>query len=106
MPYLLCPRCALPTYCVSEGTCPACGMHLKVPRASAGPRPTRGAAGDAVRAELAMACRVLDMDSALVSEIAGGREIVRWAAGEGEYAGMSPQLEGTVCQRLLYRRIR
>jgi hypothetical protein len=105
MPYLLCPRCALPTYCVSEGTCPACGTRLKAPRAGAGPRPTRGRGDDAVRAELAMVCRVLDMDTALVSEIAGGREIVRWAAGEGDYADMSVPLGETVCQRLLDGRI-
>jgi GAF domain-containing protein len=59
----------------------------------------------AVHAELAMACRVLDMDAALVSEIAGGRERVRWAAGEEGYAGVSLPLEETVCRRLLDGRI-
>jgi GAF domain-containing protein len=54
-----------------------------------------------VLAELAMACRILDMDTALVSEVAGGREHVRWAAGEGEYAGVSAPLRDTICQRLL-----
>ena len=44
---------------------------------------------EAVQAELAMLCRELDMDSALVSEITGGREVVRWAAGEGDYATVS-----------------
>jgi GAF domain-containing protein len=61
--------------------------------------------GAAVRAELAMACRVLDMDSALVSEIADGREQVRWAAGGGGYDGVSIPLSGTICQRLLDGRI-
>jgi GAF domain-containing protein len=95
----------LPTYCVSEGTCPACGTRLKARRALAGPRPTRNGNGEAVRAELAMLCRELDMDSALVSEITGGREVVRWAAGEGDYASVSASLGDTVCQRLLDGRI-
>jgi GAF domain-containing protein len=58
-----------------------------------------------VRAELAMLCRELDMDSALVSEISGGREVVRWAAGEGDYASLSLELQDTVCHRLLDGRI-
>jgi GAF domain-containing protein len=58
-----------------------------------------------VRAELAMLCRELDMDSALVSEIIGGREVVRWAAGEGDYGSVSAALEETVCARLLDGRI-
>src|SRR5690348_6638456 len=105
MPYLSCPSCSLPTYIVSEGTCPACGTHLRSPRTGAGPRPTRGGAEDSVRAELAMLCRELDMDSALVSEISGGREIVRWAAGAGDYATVSAVLDDTICQRLLDGRI-
>jgi GAF domain-containing protein len=105
MPYLSCPSCNLPTYVVSEGACPACGTQLKARRAGAGPRPTRGSPEDAVRAELAMVCRELDMDSALVSEISGGREVVRWSAGEGDYASLSLPLGETVCQRLLDGRI-
>lgn len=95
----------MPTYCVSEGACPACGTRLKARRALAGPRPTRAGGGDAVQAELAMLCRELDMGSALVSEITGGREVVRWAAGEGDYASVSASLDETVCQRLLDGRI-
>lgn len=60
---------------------------------------------EAVRAELAMLCRELDMDSALVSEITGGREVVRWAAGEGDYATVSAALGETICSRLLDGRI-
>jgi hypothetical protein len=60
---------------------------------------------EAVRAELAMLCRELDMDSALVSEITGGREVVRWAAGEGDYASVSAALDETICARLLDGRI-
>jgi|SRR3954449_4615519 GAF domain-containing protein len=60
---------------------------------------------EAVRAELAMLCRELDMDSALVSEITGGREVVRWTAGEDDYASVSAALEETICARLLDGRI-
>jgi GAF domain-containing protein len=60
---------------------------------------------EAVHAELAMLCRELDMDSALVSEITGGREVVRWAAGAGDYASVSAALEETICARLLDGRI-
>jgi len=52
-----------------------------------------------------MLCRELDMDSALVSEITGGREVVRWAAGAGDYASVSAALEETICARLLDGRI-
>ena len=77
MPYLTCPTCATPTYVVSGGDCPSCGTPLS-PRPPVGPRPQRTT--DPVRAKLAMACRELDADSALLSEIVGGRERVRWAA--------------------------
>jgi GAF domain-containing protein len=105
MPYLLCPSCSLPTYCVSEGTCSACGTPLRASRSGAGPRPTRNGADAAVQAELAMVCRELDIDTALVSEITGGREVVRWAAGEGDYAGVSAALKDTICERLMDGRI-
>jgi GAF domain-containing protein len=107
MPYLSCPSCSLPTYCVSEGACPACGTRLRAKRAGAVPLPTRrrNGNGDGVRAELAMLCRELDMDSALVSEITSGREVVRWAAGEGDYSSVSADLADTICQRLLDGRI-
>jgi GAF domain-containing protein len=52
-----------------------------------------------------MVCRELDMDTALVSEITGGREVVRWAAGEGEYAGVTAALKDTICERLMDGRI-
>lgn len=58
----------------------------------------------AVHAELAMACRVLDMDAALVSEVGGGRERVRWAAGEDD-DGVTAALQDTICRRLLDGRI-
>jgi GAF domain-containing protein len=111
MPYLLCPSCGLPTYCVSEGDCPGCGTVLRARNGPpAGPRPAAARApvrsvGSAVQAELAVVCRELDVDSALVSEITAGHELVRWAAGEGDYAGVSAPLPDTICERLLTGRI-
>jgi GAF domain-containing protein len=58
-----------------------------------------------VRAKLAMACRVLDADTALLSEIRDGRENVRWGAGEDGYVGLSVRLRDTICERLLDGRI-
>jgi GAF domain-containing protein len=109
MPYLTCSSCGLRTYAVSEGTCPSCGTALRRPGApAAGPRPARAERPDRdgqVRAALAMACRELDADAALLSEIRGGKEHVRWGAGEEGYVGTSVALEDTFCQRLLDGRI-
>jgi GAF domain-containing protein len=58
-----------------------------------------------MRAKLAMACRELDADAALLSEIRGDREDVRWGAGEAGYVGLSVPLRDTVCARLLDGRI-
>src|SRR5690349_2957316 len=60
---------------------------------------------EAVRAELAMVCRELGVESALISEITCGREVVRWAVGDGDYATVSAALEETICARLLDGRI-
>ena len=97
MPYLTCPQCGTPTYVVSAGDCASCGTPLR-PRAPRGPRPARE---NPVRAQLALACRELEADSALLSEIADGRERVRWAAGRGGYEGVSAKLEDSICQKLL-----
>jgi len=51
-----------------------------------------------------MACRELNADAALLSEIRDGREHVRWAVGDG-YAGRSAPLRDTICERLLDGRI-
>jgi GAF domain-containing protein len=58
-----------------------------------------------VRAQLALACRELDADAALLSEIRAGHEYVRWGAGEDGYVGLAVPLEDTVCARLLDGRI-
>jgi hypothetical protein len=58
-----------------------------------------------VRAKLAMACRELDADAALLSEIRAGNEYVRWGAGEDGFVGLAVPLRDTVCERLLDGRI-
>jgi GAF domain-containing protein len=107
MPYLTCPSCGLPTYCVSEGECPSCCTALRWRRAAHPAVPPRGVrtSDAAIRAKLAMACRELDADSALLSEIVGGHEHVRWAAGAAPYAGVIAPLRDTICERLLDGRI-
>ena len=105
MPYLTCTSCGLRTYAVSEGTCPSCGTGLRRPGPPAGPRPARADRDGQVRAKLAMACRELDADAALLSEIRGGHEHVRWGAGEDGYVGLAVPLQDTVCERLLEGRI-
>ena len=105
MPYLTCASCGLRTYAVSEGTCPSCGTALRRPGPPAGPRPARFDAEAQVRAKLAMACRELDADTALLSEIRGGHEHVRWGAGETGFVGASVPLQDTFCEQLLDGRI-
>jgi GAF domain-containing protein len=105
MPYLTCTSCGLRTYAVSEGICPSCGTGLRRPHPPAGPRPARADRDAQVRAKLAMACRELDADAALLSEIRGGHEHVRWGAGEDGYVGLAVPLGDTVCERLLDGRI-
>ena len=105
MPYLTCASCGLRTYAVSEGTCPSCGTALRRP----GHPPARGPPAPIpraqIRAKLAMACRELDVDTALLSEIRDGHEHVRWGAGETAFLGVSAPLRDTVCERLLDGRI-
>ncbi len=100
MPYLTCSSCGLPTYCVSEGTCPACGTPLRRSGPPVGPRPSPD---PEVRTKLAMARRELNADAALLSEIRGGKEHVRWAVGG--YEGVVAPLRDTICERLLDGRI-
>ena len=105
MPYLTCTSCGLRTYAVSEGTCPSCGTGLRRPSPPAGPHPPRADRDGQVQAKLAMACRELDADAALLSEIRGGHEYVRWGAGEDGFVGLAVPLKDTVCERLLDGRI-
>jgi hypothetical protein len=105
MPYLTCSSCGLRTYVVSEGACPSCGTVLRGSKPMAGPRPAGSERDGQLRAKLAMACRELDADAALLSEIRNKREHVRWGAGEAGYIGVSVPLADTVCGRLLDGRI-
>ena len=105
MPYLTCSTCGLRTYAVSEGTCPSCGTALRSSKPMAGPRPAGWDRDGQLRAKLAMACRELHADAALLSEIRNGREHVRWGAGEAGYVGSSFPLSDTMCARLLDGRI-
>ena len=101
MPYLTCSSCGLPTYIVSEGACPACGTVLRRTSPPVGPRPAETAADEAVRAKLAMAMHELDADTALLTEVRGGREHIRWQEGAGQYQGRAVPLSDTICDRLL-----
>ena len=107
MPYQTCPGCGLRTYYVSGEECPRCGTPLgetrrpaRQPewRTDAEPRGT-------VERVLAVARRELKMDTALLSEVRDGREIVLWATGNGRtpafVPGASAPLRDTICQRLL-----
>jgi GAF domain-containing protein len=105
MPYLMCSTCGLRTYAVSEGTCPSCGTGLRRAKPTAGPRPVGLERDGQLRAKLQMACRELNADAALLSEIRSGREHVRWGAGEAGFVGSSFPLSDTVCARLLDGRI-
>jgi GAF domain-containing protein len=90
---------------VSEGACPSCGTRLRRTLPPAGPRPARPDRDGEVRAKLAMACRELDADAALLSEIRSGHEYVRWGAGEDAFVGATVPLRDTICERLLDGRI-
>jgi GAF domain-containing protein len=58
-----------------------------------------------IKAMLSMARRELGADAALLSEICEGREHVRWAVGQGGYAGAVIPLRDTICERLLDGRV-
>jgi hypothetical protein len=99
MPYVTCSSCGLPTYIVSEGTCPSCGTPVRRTNPPVGPRP---ASGDLqVRAKLRMVRHELKADAALLTEIRDGREHIRWAVGSPGYGGRSFRLKDTICERLL-----
>jgi ribosomal protein L37E len=107
MPYQTCPRCGLRTYYVSGEECPRCDMPLGARRRSSPVpdwRPDDESRG-AVERVLAVARRELRMDAALLSEVRDGREIIRWATGNGRLPavvlGASAPLRDTICQRLL-----
>src|SRR5919202_2556762 len=102
MPYVTCQSCGLRTYCVRADRCPRCDALLLADGRLAGP-------GQAVEhgivAVLAIARRELEMDTVFISEIADGREVVRWAVGNQAFPtirpGFSIPLQDTICRRLL-----
>jgi GAF domain-containing protein len=107
MPYQTCPQCGLRTYYVSGEECPRCGTPLGERRRPARQpdwRPDAEPRG-AVERVLAVARRELKMDTALLSEVRDGREIVLWATGNGRIPAFVPgaaaPLRDTICQRLL-----
>lgn len=105
MPYLTCSSCGLPTYIVSEGSCPSCGTALRRTSPPVGPRPAESATDEHVRAKLSMAMRELGADTALLTEVRGGREHIRWQEGVGPYQGRAVPLSDTICDRLLSGRV-
>jgi GAF domain-containing protein len=109
MPYESCPHCGLRTYCVSGEACPRCGTPLSVlPRAAHGPPEWPTASAEprtAVERVLARARRELRMDTALLTEVVDGREVVLAAVGNGRIpgfvSGAAAPLDDTICKQLL-----
>ena len=99
MPYLTCSSCGLRTYCVSEGTCPACGTHLRrstrrsVRAPAATPRSTRCSPWPAANSTPTPRC--CRRSAAAASTFAGP-----WAATRAR-----APLRDTICERLLDGRI-
>jgi GAF domain-containing protein len=102
MPYVRCHTCGLTSYGPRRGgLCPDCGapfQHLD----------QEGTGGDAARrldALLRLTRELLDADTAILTEVRGGREIVQRAAGKwaplGTLEGSWLPLEDTICKRLL-----
>ena len=104
MPYLTCSSCGLPTYCVSEGTCPACGTALRRTHPPVGPRPARAADGE-VRAKLPMACRELQRRRRAADRDPRRARAHPLGGGRGRLRGRSVPLRDTICERLLDGRI-
>jgi GAF domain-containing protein len=101
MPYVTCEHCGLRGF-IKRGwleppECPHCGQLIGRP---ADAKPEAVIAGS-----LALLRDVLEMDVAMVSELRGGREIVRHAAGDwrgvADLRGASLPLEETFCRRML-----
>jgi len=108
MPYRSCPQCGLRTYCVRGDECPRCGTPLGGESGHGSDPPAWPAGGprdDAVERVLSLARRELRMDVAVLTEVRDGREIVRWAVGNGRLGAVTPgasaPLRETICERLL-----
>ena len=101
MPYVRCAGCGLTTFAVRSrawaSRCPRCDRVL-----SAVPGDP---SSDGVDATLELARNLLQMDVAMVTEVAGEREVARHASGEwpgaGSLVGASLPLDETFCRRML-----
>ena len=75
----------------------------------AGPqRSARSSAADSIAAALELAQAETEMDVAVLGEVCGGREVVRFVAGDGSFGlapGASMMIEETYCHRLLTGRL-
>ncbi len=106
MPYVRCGGCGLISYAPrSGGSCPNCGAPVNLlPADVNGSDPARR-----LDALLRLTRELLDVDVAMLSEIAGGREVVRLAAGVwpgvGSPAGTALPFEDTICREMLEGRI-
>jgi hypothetical protein len=89
MPYVTCTGCGISTYLVSRGECAGCGEPLLAPGTRHGPLTGADPAGG-IHRTLELARVELGVDTVLVSEIAGGRETVRWAVGIDAFPGFAP----------------
>jgi GAF domain-containing protein len=108
MPYVTCSACGIKTYLVSQGECAECGAVLGGPARRQGPM-TGGDPDRGIHRTLELARLELGADTAFISEVAAGRETIRWAVGNGAIPGFAPgaslPLEDTICRHLLAGRI-
>ena len=104
MPYVTCTGCGINTYVVSAGECPGCGEPL-----FSGGRRHAPLAGDGVRRTLELARAELGVDTVALTEVGGGRETVRAAAGTDAFPGFSAggwiPFDDSICRHLLEGRI-
>jgi hypothetical protein len=111
MPYVSCPNCGLTTYATrgrwEANECPGCGEALLSDDLAVDA--PAGARFGAVAGALELAREQLDMDVALLTEIADGHETVRDEAGEWppleSLKEGSIAVEETFCNALLEGRI-
>jgi GAF domain-containing protein len=108
MPYVTCSACGLSTYLVSRGECPGCGEVLLGREGHHAPLKGSDPAG-AIHGTLRLAHAELGVDKVVISQIAAGRETIRWAVGNETFPAFAPgaslPLEDTICRHLLDGRI-
>lgn len=113
MPYVRCPSCELTSYVARAhagfAECPRCGAPLRPPRRRFEREATlaldRAAFfDDGILRALALARTQLGMDLAMVGELTGDRELLRWVSGDAASFGLRPggaiEEEGSYCRRL------